>query len=166
MKTLLTVALLLFAFTQERDYDSIERDNIIIKNKLNQRYTFGSANELQKAFGKASIKKELNEEAADFFYLHRYKGLEVWFSSGGWETTIVKSRDYTVLLNGVEYKIGDHINKIKTQFPLSYQNRNKYDNNAIGIMISHNKAIYDAEVDFRYDNKGFITNITIANDNS
>ncbi len=169
---LLTFILLLFSYVTVvgqdvgQDIDSIERDNIIIKNKLNQRYTFGSTNELQKAFGKAKVKREFNEEVAAYFYFYRYKGLEVGFSGGDWETTTIKSADYTVLLNGVEYKIGDHINKIKTQFPLSYQNRNKYGNNVISIMISHNKVIYETEVDFRYDNKGFITSITIANDNS
>ncbi len=163
MKILLTLSLLLFTFIQNRDYDTIETDNIIVKNKLDQAYKFGSAKELQKAFGKTTIKKEYNEEAADFFYSYRYKGLEVWLTKANWEATIITTTDYRVLLNGVIYKIGDHISKLKKQFPISYRDR-VY--SAVSIFMVHKKVALDAAVSFDYDSKGIITKIIIANDNS
>jgi hypothetical protein len=67
-------------------------------------------------------------------------------------------------LNKKPYKVGDNISKFKDQFPLSYKNReqSKTDNNWFNIMISG----ADAGVNIRYNEKGKINLIVVANDNS
>jgi putative protein kinase ArgK-like GTPase of G3E family len=163
MKILFTFTILLFTLTQERKFDSIEIDNIIVKNKLDRSYNFGSANELQKVFGKARIKKEKDEVLGGFAYSYTYKGFETYFNEKNWEATIITNADYRVLLNGITYKVGDPISKLKKQFPISYRDR-AY--SAVSIFMAHKKVVLDATVSFDYDSKGFITMILVANDNS
>lgn len=163
MKILFTLALLFFTLAQERKFDTIEINNIIVKNKLNQSYNFGAAIELQKAFGKATIKKEKDEVLGGYAYTFIYKGFETYFNERNWEATQITTADYRVLLNGITYKVGDHISKLKKQFPIAYQH-SAY--SVIGIYLEHKKQVLDAAVSFNYNNKGIITMILIANDNS
>lgn len=163
MKTLLAFILLLFTFQQQRDYDTIDISKVSVKNKLNQVYKLGSAGELQKAFGKAVIKKEPDEVLGGNAYTYTYKGFETYFNERNWESTDIKSADYEVVLNSTSYKVGDNISKLKKQFPISYKNSNY---SVIGIFLTHKKQVLDAAVNFSYNNKGVITMILISNDNS
>ena len=164
--------LLLFTFnkaicqTEDIPFDHIDNKQIIIKNAANKSYTTGSKSQLEKAFGKARIKKGTDEVLGGFGYTYTYKGFETYFNENNWEATTITSADYSILLNGTAYKVGDHISKLKARFPLSYKNRNLYDNSAISIIISHKGSYTDATVTFGYNKKGYITDITIANDNS
>jgi hypothetical protein len=166
MKILVTLTFLIFTFNHafcQDTQNSIEDVNIHIKNKFNKVYSLGSSKQLQNAFGKARIKKERDEVLGGDSYIHIYKGLETYFNEKNWQSTSITNADYHVLLDGIAYKIGEHISKIKKQFPASYQNR-KY--SVVAITIAHNKVLYDAAVNFSYDSSGVITRILIANDNS
>ena len=167
----LLTLLLLFSYTavfgQEvgKDINDIENESIhIVKSK--QTYSFGSASQLQKAFGKAKIKKERDEVLGGYAYFYQYKGFETYFNDKNWESTTITNPEYFVFLDGTSYKVGDHISKLKARFPLSYRNRNKYNENVITISISHHGSYTDAAVNIIYSNKGYIIKITIANDNS
>ncbi len=165
--------LLLFTFNkaicQTEDtvpFDHIDNKHIVIKNAANKSYTLGSKSQLVKAFGKARIKKDTNEMLGGFVYTYLYKGFETYFFDNNWEGTTITGNYYALLLNGITYKVGDHISKLKARFPLSYKNRNLYDSSAISIIISHKGSYTDAGVGFTYNEKGYITEISIANDNS
>jgi hypothetical protein len=122
---------------------------------------------LVKAFGKPQkIVKQEDEMLGGYDYIYQYKGFEVFFNEKNWEGTTITGNYYTLLLNGITYKVGDHISKLKAHFPLSYKNRNLYDSSAISIIISHKGSYTDATVGFSYNEKGYITEISIANDNS
>ncbi len=161
--------LLLFTFNkvicQTEDtvpFDHVDNKHIVIKNAANKGYTLGSKSQLVKACGKARIKKDTNEMLGGFVYTYTYKGFETYFDDNSWDGSTVKGTDYTILLNGITYKVGDHISKLKARFPLSYKNRNHFSNNALNIIISHKGRYTDASVIMSYNSKGYITEITIA----
>lgn len=168
---ILTFALILLSyinvFGQEVDVDinDVENETIhIIKGK--QAYSFGSASQLQKAFGKAKVKQERDEVLGGYAYFYSYKGFETYYNEKDRESTTITSPEYLVFLDRTAYKIGDHISRLKDRFPLSYKNRNLYDSSAISIIISHKGSYTDAGIGFTYNEKGYITEISIANDNS
>ncbi|WP_214071344.1 hypothetical protein [Mucilaginibacter sp. dw_454] len=168
MKSLLVLFLFLFTANPaiyQKQLNNVDINSIHVINSYNKTYSLGPANDLQKAFGKATVKKERNDELGGYNYIYNYNGFITYFNERDWEATTITGGKYIAVLNGNEYKIGDNISKLKSRFPLSYQNRDKYDK-FICIMISHKKSIYDAEVNISYDNGGYITKISIAIDNS
>jgi hypothetical protein len=144
-------------------YNSVESANIIIVNKLQKWPAWGTAQALQKAFGKAKIKKEPDEVLGGFGYTYSYRGLEVYFHAHNCESVTITGPAYQVLLNGQAYKPGDSINKLKAQFSNSYKAKA---DGGIHLNIIHKKAFMDAYLSITYNTKGIITNIEIANDNS
>jgi hypothetical protein len=168
---LLSAVLLLFFFNNaycQKTQNSIEDANIHIKNKLNSTYSLGSARQLQKAFGNAKITKEIDEVLSGYAYSYKYKGFETYFNEHNWEATTIKSSDYTILLNGTPYKVGEQISKFKNHFSISYKYRQKRSRNDNGLWIAilHKKQYTDAYIFVAYNDNGYITEVTITNDNS
>lgn len=144
-------------------YNTVESANIIIVNKTAKWHAWGTAQQLQKAFGPAKIKKEADEVLGGFGYTYQYKGFEVYFHAKRCEAITITGAQYQILLNGQAYTIGDHISKMKKQFPLSYKSRAE---KGISMNVSYKGAFMDSYIAIGYDAKGLITNIEVANDNS
>lgn len=154
-------------FVYQRDSDVVESKTILVKNKYNKVYDLGSAKHLQAAFGKAAILKEPDEVQGGFGYTYKYSGFETYFHSGNWEETVINGLDFTLILNKQAYKVGDPISKFKAQFPISYKNRRSpYNENLLYIAIKYGKQYVDAGVFIKFDSKGIITEMSVANDNS
>ncbi|MDP9047980.1 MAG: bL21 family ribosomal protein [Bacteroidota bacterium] len=170
MKLLLAV-LLFFFFNNaygQKTQNSIEDAHIHIKNRLNRTYSLGSARQLQKAFGNANITKEIDEVLGGYAYTYVYNGFETYFNEHNWEATIIKSADYTIILNGTPYKVGEQISKFKDHFSISYKYKKKRSRNYNGLWISivHRQQYTDAYIFVAFNDNGYITEVTITNDNS
>jgi len=163
--------LLLFFFNNaycQKTQNTIEDANIHIENKLNRIYSLGSARQLQKTFGNAKIIKDTDEVLGGYAYTYKYRGFETYFNEHNWEATTINSPDYTILLNGIPYKVGGQISKFRNHFSISYKYRQKRSRNDNGLSISivHQKKYTDAYIFIAYDDNGYITEVTIGNDNS
>jgi hypothetical protein len=147
----------------DHKYNTVESANIIIVNKTAKWHAWGTAQQLQKAFGQAKIKKEADEVLGGFGYTYQYKGFEVYFHAKRCEAIGITGSQYQVLLGGQTYTVGDHISKLKKPFPLSYQSRAE---KLIHMNISYKGAFMDSFVAIWYDANGLIIRIAVANDNS
>jgi len=168
---LLLLAFLVFNFNNafcQGKHNSIEVNNIHINNRFNKTYSLGSPNELIKAFGKAKIIKEPDEVLGGYSYFYRYEGFETYFNEKNWETTQITGPKYVVLLNNIPYKVGDPVSKLKNGFPISYKHKEKIERDHYGIWIDirQKKEFLDTYIFIDSNEKGFITEIRIANNNS
>jgi hypothetical protein len=168
MKILLPLFLLLFisskAFSQDAE-STIEYTKVHIISLSKKSYALGSPLALQKAFGNVKAKRDADEVQGGYGYEYAYNGLIVDFHEHQWEAASIKDGQYSVVLNGKTYKVGDHISKLKAMFSQSYQLRDlKY--KRLRIAIAHKKQLTDAAIVIDYDNKGFITEIWLGNNNS
>lgn len=146
--------------------NAVETSNIIIVNKSKQWPAFGTAGQLQQAFGNATVKKEADEVLGGFGNTYNYHGLAVYFHSKACESININGPEYRVLVNGHIYKVGDNVIKLKEQFPISYKNRRVEKDGLISLSLTHNKVMMDAYIGINYNIRGLITGIEIANDNS
>lgn len=153
---------------QTSKYNAVEFKTIQVKNEYNKVYSFGSAKQLQEAFGKVKPEKQVDEVLEGYGYTYRYAGLEVYFHEKDFEEINIVSPNFKVFLNGQVYRVGDNINKLKGQFPIAYKDRrvdeNKSSNFYIGIALK--KKLTDSNVFITSNNTGIITSIWIGNNNS
>ena len=168
---ILPIILLLFCFTNaicQETANSIEYSNIHIINTLKHSYSLGSAKQLQQAFGKIKVVKEPDEVQDGFGYTYKYKGLTVYFHEHNWDSAMVTGTEYSVILNGITYKVGEPISKLNTAFPLSYKHREKRTKNnfTLRIDISNKRQLTDAFIFISYNNKNYITEIWVGNNDS
>jgi hypothetical protein len=171
-----SIFILLFSFLHPTEsqqpathkYDIVDNRSIQIKNGGNAAYTLGSAAQLQKAFGKASILKQSDEMLGGYAYIHKYKGLKVYFNEKEFEDVTVTGSQYQVYLNGQVFRIGDNDAKLKKVFPLAYAERSIEPDHkrVLRIQMGHGKELDDAEVVITLSAKGIITEIWIGNNNS
>lgn len=168
MKLVLSLILLFFTLTQEKAFDRVEVSNVLVKNKFGKSYNLDSPNKLTKTFGQARARKIKEEVLDGDSYIYAYKGFETYFNQKNWEASTISGSEYSLSLNNVIYKIGDPIVKLQKQFPLSYKNREKRskNDNGLWIKLSQNLTLIDANVFIKYNDKGYITEMSIANDNS
>ncbi|NEU09768.1 hypothetical protein GZH53_15685 [Flavihumibacter sp. R14] len=145
----------------------VESKNIRVTNAKNSFYTLGSAEELQKAFGKAAIEKVGDEVQGGYGYYYKYEGLEVYFHERRFNSITLSNAKFKVLLNGKAYKTGENISKLNKDFPVSFKKREwSYGQGMIRLDITHQKVFTDALIIFSYDTKGLITEIWIGSNNS
>lgn len=147
-----------------RESDTIDISHIVIANKWDKTYKFGSATDLQKAFGYIKAKRKVDEILGGFYDSYTYRGLEVYFDKDGWEGTTIKNSEYKIVLNGHAYMVGNPISKLKAQFSTSYKNR--YVDRKLILFICSGKVIMDATISIAYNTKGLITEIGVNLDNS
>ncbi|NEU09770.1 hypothetical protein GZH53_15695 [Flavihumibacter sp. R14] len=150
-----------------QEWNDIEYKNIRVTNAKNSFYSLGSAEELQKAFGKASIEKVEDEVQGGHGYEYKYEGLEVYFHEKKFDCVTISNAKFQVLLNGKAYKTGEGISRLKKDFPESFKEKKwEYDQGMIRLGITYKKVLTDAFIIFSYNNKGLITEIWIGNNNS
>jgi len=157
--------------------DSIEFTSIQIKNILNRTYSLGSPSNLQIAFGNAKITtKEIDQMSEESIYIYGYKGIEVYFKELNFgsvtatfelnfSSATISNSQYRLFLNGISYKLGDNINNLNKQFPVSFKNRqvNSDSQNRRIIIGTKNKNVEtDTSIQITYDEQGFITEIWIG----
>jgi len=149
-------------------FNTVDNKSIQIKNGASAAYSLGSAAQLQKAFGKTTISKQNDEMLGGYGYIHKYKGLKVYFNEKEFEDVTITGSQYQVYLNGEVFKIGDNDAKLKKVFPLAYAERSTEPDHTriLRIQISHNKVLTDAAVVITLSAKGIITEIWIGNNNS
>lgn len=143
--------------------DGVENSNIKIVNQSKNSFNMGTRLQLEKAFGKTRIQRDTDEMAGTPAYRYKYNGLDVFFSGKHAGVMEVKGKGYKVVLNGIEYKVGEHIDKLKPVFPKSYKSRG---DNMISLGVKHKGVWVDSFITFVYNNKGVITTIRVRNDNS
>lgn len=162
----LLFTVLVYAQTDAED-DFIDYKTIQVINSAGKSFSYGSPQQLEKSFGKASVSKYLNEMADGYAYTYKYKGLTVGFWEEGNKKTcediIVTGPNYNVSIKSKIIKVGDKIDVLAHVIPSSYKNRS---DNSIGAGIKAGKTITDAFVVISYDDKGCIAKIWIGNDNS
>jgi len=149
-------------------YNIVDNKTIQIKNGSNAAYSLGSAAQLQKAFGKTTISKQNDEMLGGYAYIHKYKGLKVYFNEKELEDVTITGSQYQVYLNGEVFKIGDNDSKVKKVFPLAYAERSTEPDHTriLRIQMGHGKVLDDAAVVITLSAKGTVTEIWIGNDNS
>lgn len=150
---------------QDPKLNTIDVSHIIIVNKRNKTYKLGSETELQKAFGAAKPKRDTDEISGGYYYTYIYNGLEVFFSQKKWDGTTIKNREYSIVLNGHAYAVGDPVSKLQNQFPVSYKNRYRTERFLL-IFITSGKIMTDALVSISYNAQSIITEIGADNGNS
>ena len=167
MRTLLFAFLLLgcniaLAQTnQARPINNLSFKHIFIKNSSNKLYNFDPPKSLAKAFGKPQkIVKQEDEMLGGYDYFYQYKGFEVVFNEQNWESTTITGSNYTFLINGIAYKVGDNISKFKKYFPRCFIKKQRgISHSAVQIWIGKS----DTFIYVDSNDKDIITNILIAN---
>lgn len=173
IKLLVSIAIALvlsisgFAQQVQRDYNTIAANSIVVINQYGKRYSLESRNNLIRSWGKAPLKKEADEMLGGYAYSYSYKGVEFYFNEQSFESVSVKGSDITVILGKTSFKVGDKVQKLQSNFPMSYKNRevNSSKSGWIRLQINHNSKLVDTYVILSYED-GKVSEIEVSNNNS